>query len=104
MTSQVQTVSGNLGALNAVVGGLAQANCKTSLWVSGTFVGTVQLQARPAGLGGTFQPIAPIGGGAISAAGVYAFPPLAGDWEFQAQMTSYTSGTANVSISAAPAA
>lgn len=105
MTSQVQTITGNAGALNAVVGEIQMANCQATLYVAGTFVGTLTLQARPSGLGGAWAPVTPIGQAAsgITSPAVYSFPPMAGDWEFQVQMTAYTSGTANVTLSAGPA-
>ena len=108
MTSQVASVSGNLTAASgagSTVGPMQMANCKACLYLGGTFSGTVQVQARPAGLGGTFEPIIPIGASAanITAVGVYAFPPMGGDWEFQVACTAFTSGSGAVTLSAGPA-
>lgn len=108
MTSQVASVSGNLTAASgagSTLGPIQMANCKATIYLSGTFTATAQVQARPAGIGGTFQPMTPIGASTpnLTAGGIYAFPPMGGDWEFQVACTAFTSGPAVVTFSAGPA-
>lgn len=104
MTSQVTQATGPLGALNATVGPVAMANCKPTVYLDAGLTGTIQLQARPStGVGG-WQPIIPVGATAanITAPGLYAFPPLGGDWQFQIACTAYTSGSANATLQIGP--
>lgn len=105
MTSQVTTISGSLAALNAVVGPAQMANGRVTLYLASGLTGTVQLQARPTGSpSAAFEPLIPSGTTSvnITAAGVYAFPPLAGDLEFQVACTAFTSGSGAVTLMLAP--
>lgn len=105
MASDVKTVNGSLAsATNGKA--IAYANGSASLYLGGTFSGTVQLGVSPAdGSNATPEPLAPIGAssGSITAAGMYAFPRLAGDWIYTVMCTAYTSGTINYELALGPA-
>ena len=109
MTSQVINVQGNLTAATPAAGSslpLQQfPSCIPTVYLGGVFVGTVQLQARPTGNTAlAFEPITPIGAGSanMTAAGVYAFQVMGGDWEFQVVCTAFTSGTINAALGLSP--
>lgn len=60
------------------------------MYVDGTFVGTIALQARPAGTSVNFQTIT-----SLTAPGIAASAIMPGSWEYRLACTAYTSGTAN---------
>lgn len=60
--------------------------------VTGTLVGTIQLQARPAG--GSANSWAPLGGAGLTATGAITPGVVAGDCEFRVFCSAFTSGTA----------
>lgn len=92
---KVNLASGTIGALNGTVGPLSAFNGAPSLFVDGTtgsLVGTIQLQARPAG--GSANSWAPIGGAGVTATGAISPGVIYGDLEFRAICSAYTSGNA----------
>lgn len=104
MASNIKTIYGTLVADNAIVGPLGASNSIVSVAITGTFVGTLQLQAQSNLAPNGFSPIIPDGMTTpnITAAGLYAFPRIAGDFSFRIQMTAYTSGTAYAVLSLCP--
>ena len=108
MASILDQSSGSFGAVANATNTMQLANGYASMAVWGTFVGTIQLQARPAGItGAPFQALtatAPSGGAAnITAPGIWTFEALPGDWEYQVACTAYTSGTINYAAQVASA-
>lgn len=99
MAQMISQVSGALGALNATVGPASMLNPDVTLLVTGTFTATVALQVRQNG--NAAAPWLTIGT-PLTAAGEVAFSHLAGDLEFQAVCTAYTSGSAAVYLAACP--
>jgi hypothetical protein len=106
MASDVRTASGSLTATNQTVAKLGYANGALSLFLGGTWTGTVQLKALPniASGGGTTEAIIPLGmtSANLTTAGLYVFPYIAGDFEFQVSSSGTWTGTANVVLSAGP--
>lgn len=105
MTSQVFSKGGTLAALNAAIGPLQLANSRATIFLDTGLTGSVELMARPTGGVGNFQPLIPIGASAaaITTAGVYAYPPLGGDFEYQLACTAFTSGSAYAYLGLGPA-
>jgi len=111
MTSQVGSVSGTLNAAGIMKNAQGQnlvaqmASALPTLWVdAGLTSTTINVEARPAGSAGGFQPITPVGAATpnITAPGTYCFPPMGGDWEYAISATSYTSGSAAVYLGLSP--
>jgi hypothetical protein len=73
-------------------------NANVSVLVSGTFVGTVVLQALPTRSSTTWVNI----GTSLTAAGTILANNLAGDFQFRVLCSAYTSGTATVYLAACP--
>lgn len=114
MTSQVASISGTISAggflLNAAGGNFVQqfADVMPTLFLGGGLTGTIQVLAKPTGpafVGVGYSPVTPVGASSpnITAPGVYAFPPLGGDWEFVIYCTVFTSGSAPVYLGLSPA-
>ncbi len=104
MASDIKQVSGSLAAASGTVGQISYANGFVSLYVAGTFVGTLQVQAQSNYAPNGFVPMTPIGATSpnITAPGLYVFPHIPGDFAYEVEMTAFTSGTANVVLSACP--
>lgn len=98
MTQMITTASGTMGALNAVVGLTKALNPNVSAFVSGTFVGTISLQAIPNGNSG----VGWVTIGSLTAPGTISVPNMAGDLSFQLIMSSYTSGSALAYLASCP--
>lgn len=105
MASQVVSKGGTLAALNSTIGPLQLANARPTLFLDAGLTGTVELMARPTGGVGNFQPLIPIGASTagVTAGGVYAYPTLGGDFEFELACTAFTSGSAYAYLGLAPA-
>lgn len=106
MASDVRTASGTLTATGQTIAKLSFANGQASLFVGGTWTGTIQLKLFPniANGGGTTEPVIPLGMTVanITASGMYAFPYLAGDYEYQVSSSGTWTGTANIVLSIGP--
>lgn len=104
MASDLKTAYGPLAAVNATVGPIAYANGFVSLYLGGTFVGTVQVVANSNLSPSGNVPIIPLGAtsASITAPGLYYFPRIAGDFSYTVLMTAYTSGTADAVLSCCP--
>lgn len=106
MASDVKIASGSLTANGQTVAELSYANGALSLFVAGTFTGTIHLSALPNTVAGdtTVAPVTPLGMTTpdITKAGVYVFPFTAGDFNYSVQSVATWTGTANVVLSAAP--
>lgn len=104
MASDIKQVGAALAAANATTTALSYANGFVSLYVAGTFVGTVQVKAQSNFAPNGFVPVIPIGAtsASITAPGLYVFPHIPGDFQYEAVMTAFTSGTADVVLSACP--
>lgn len=105
MTSLVMSKSGTLAALNNTVGPLQLASAIATVFLDSGLTGTIQLMARPTGGVGNFQPVIPVGATSadITAPGLYAYPRLGGDLEFQIKCTAFTSGSATAELMLGPA-
>lgn len=104
MASDLKSAYGPLAAVNATVGPITYANGFVSLYLGGTFVGTVQVVANSNLAPSGNVPLIPLGATSanITAPGVYVFPRIAGDFSYEVLMTAFTSGTADAVLSACP--
>lgn len=99
MSQLLSSATGSMAAANAVVGPVAMLNSNVTAIISGTFVGTVQLQVRQTGnSGAAWENL----GSSVTAPGVVQISGLAGDLQYQLVMTAYTSGTASAYLAACP--
>jgi hypothetical protein len=102
MASNVQQIQGSIIAAGNS-GPLTIANSQMALYVGPGLTGTVQVSGRPSGGTSTYEPLTPTGQTTpnITAPGMYAFPFVAGDWDFCVSCTVFTSGTAPFQLQAA---
>lgn len=98
MSQMITSASGNMAANNAAVGPIGMLNANVSAFVSGTFVGTITLQASPTGGAASWVTI----GTPLTAPGAILVNNLAGDLQFRLLCTPYTSGTAAAYLAACP--
>jgi hypothetical protein len=103
MASDIKLITDSFASVRVSTTQVGMASAVPSVWLGGVFVGTVQLQAQPPGQTG-FQPLTPIGAASanMTAAGVYAFPPIGGDYTYQLSATAYTSGAINAELQLSP--
>jgi hypothetical protein len=93
----MRTASQNVAVVAAGAAGVSASaqNGAPTLFVdgvTGSLVGTIQLQARPAG--GSAAMWQPIGGAGLSASGLINPGIIYGDMEFRVFCSAYTSGNA----------
>lgn len=106
MASEVLTASGTITTNGQQVAQLSMTNARVSLYVSGTFTGSMQLQARPSVVIGDalFEPVTPTGttSPTVTTGGLYVFPYIPGDFTYQLASIATITGTAYVVLSAGP--
>lgn len=98
MSQMISQKSGTLTAANATIGTVGMLNPDVTALISGTFVGTVALQASPTGAAPNWSTI----GTPLTAPGIIQASHLAGDLQFQLVCTAFTSGTINGYVAACP--
>lgn len=103
MASDIKQVSGSFTGTGAGKQ-IPYANGIVSVYIAGTFTGTVQLQAQANQNAQGFAPVIPFGQTSpnITAPGLYLFPRFAGDFAFQLGCTAFTSGPIQYTLAVSP--
>lgn len=97
MSQRYSSVNANLSANGAATETVSMLNPIVTAMVTGTFVGTAALQARPTGSGAAWITL----GSPLTAPGAVS-TTMAGDVEFRIACTAYTSGTIAAYLAVAP--
>lgn len=99
MAQMLKQNTTSLSALNAATPPISMLNANATMLVTGTWVGSVALQARVAGdPNGAWALIST----ARSTNGISNVPGIAGDFQYRAVVTAWTSGTMVVTVAASP--
>ena len=104
ITKALNSGSGTLGSLNAVLNVNTYDSHGVIIDISGTWSGTVSFYNNSANISGSLVTVYPLNNGVISGIGEtstsangYYYIPLTANTEVELEMTAYTSGTASVS-------
>lgn len=105
MASDIKTNSQSFAATGvgtSLPNSVGMASAIPSVYIGGGS-GTVQLQARPSGQT-NFEPLIPLGAASanMTAPGVYTFPTVGGDYEYQLNCTVFTSGPIPAQLQLSP--
>jgi hypothetical protein len=99
MAQMLNAIQGTINAVNGTVGPVGMLNANATMLVTGTWVGSVALQARVRGDPNNAWALIAT---ARSTNGISNVPGIAGDMEFRAVCTAYTSGTIICYVAASP--
>lgn len=98
MSQMISSKKGSMAAANATVGPVSMINANVTAIISGTFTGSISLQASPTGAAASWVTL----GSPLTAPGAITANNLAGDLQFQLVMTAFTSGSAAAYLAACP--
>lgn len=99
MAQMLNSIQGTITANGGTVGPVGMLNANVTMLVTGTWAGSVALQARVCGDPNNAWALIST---ARTTNGISNVAGIAGDMEFRAVCTAYTSGTITVYIGASP--